>query len=304
MSESLLNELIVGFGIGLAFLLSGCVNLLFHSRRPSATIVMAICASVAGGSLPAAYVPFDLALVSIVCSILGVTVVFVLGSNRLVITKLLGLICRPVAQSLFLILAGGAAVSLSITQLSSSENESDELDLELMSVPPHASLQIVKDKNAGTDLGRSLTLREPIESRSSNELLQIDVRTVAERFQRNALLRLQPASDRSNCHGWVFTGGQYWIGPEDVELILEDNGYESVSDPRTGDLVIYRDHGKIVHSAIVHSAIPGHAVLVEGKWAYLSVFLHSVDDSCYGRVYNYYRSHRSGHVLAGLIQDP
>ena len=29
----------------------------------------------------------------------------------------------------------------------------------------------------------------------------------------------------SNCHGWVFTGGRYWIPIESVDTILNDNGY-------------------------------------------------------------------------------
>ena len=31
-----------------------------------------------------------------------------------------------------------------------------------------------------------------------------------------------------NCHGWLFTGGRYWVAGDQVEDILADNGYAQV----------------------------------------------------------------------------
>ena len=41
--------------------------------------------------------------------------------------------------------------------------------------------------------------------------------------------RVAPVDPACNCHGWVFTGGRFWVSGEDVPRILEDNGYRRVS---------------------------------------------------------------------------
>jgi hypothetical protein len=109
-----------------------------------------------------------------------------------------------------------------------------------------------------------------------------------------------PASDACNCHGWVFTGGRYWLSPTDVAAILAENGYLPVTDPQAGDLVIYRLGTEIAHTAVVRATGPDLPVLVEGKWGWMGVYLHPVDQSCYGRNVTYYRSPREGHLLVGL----
>ena len=42
-----------------------------------------------------------------------------------------------------------------------------------------------------------------------------------------ALIRTDEADVRYNCHGFVFTGGRYWIRGGYVEHILKDNGYST-----------------------------------------------------------------------------
>ena len=64
--------------------------------------------------------------------------------------------------------------------------------------------------------------------------------------------------------------------------------------------MIYRNDAGVTHTAVVRYVTPGMPVLVEGKWAWMGVFLHPVDRSCYGTNFAYYRSGRPGHVLAGL----
>ncbi len=110
----------------------------------------------------------------------------------------------------------------------------------------------------------------------------------------------------TNCHGWVFTGGRFWLDVRVVEQVLRDNGYEPVEVPRVGDLVIYRGPGgEIVHSAVVRFADPGRPVLVEGKWGGDEVHLHPVDQSMYGTDFTYYHSPRPGHTLTVIdTSDP
>jgi hypothetical protein len=101
-----------------------------------------------------------------------------------------------------------------------------------------------------------------------------------------------------NCHGWVFTGGQYALSPEGVEMILADNGYELVTTPQAGDIVIYRTlSGEILHTGLVRTVLAQDMVLVESKWGPLGRFLHFPEDQPYSASYTFYRSPRHGHLL-------
>src|SRR5262249_33273989 len=105
----------------------------------------------------------------------------------------------------------------------------------------------------------------------------------------------------SNCHGWVFAAGRYWVPGNAVEAILRDNGYAEVTAPRPGDLAVYRgSDGGVSHTAGVRDVSDGMPVLVEGKWGALGVFLHPADKSPYGTDVRFYRSPRHGHTLAGI----
>jgi len=114
------------------------------------------------------------------------------------------------------------------------------------------------------------------------------------------LIRTGPATEVTNCHGWVFTAGEYWLAPDDVELILTDNNYESVSEPGPGDLVIYREGSKLLHSGVVRTLMNDGSILVESKWGWMGTFIHPVGGTCYGRGVTYYHSLRGGHTLTGL----
>jgi hypothetical protein len=118
------------------------------------------------------------------------------------------------------------------------------------------------------------------------------------------LIRTAPPDGRCNCHGWVYTGGRYLVAAGDVDRILHDNGYEAVTGPRVGDLVVYRAQGGCpAHSAVVRVATDDGLVLLESKWNTLGVYLHAPEDYAPGLTWTYYRSPRSGHVLRGLTPD-
>jgi hypothetical protein len=153
---------------------------------------------------------------------------------------------------------------------------------------------------ATTDAGRPVELLEPMVTRLPAEARVAEARTLANLGAAQRMIRLQPATDGCNCHGWVFAGGRYWLGPDDVEHILTDNGYNTVSDPRPGDVAIYREGGTIVHTGIVRTGGAGTPVLVESKWGWMGVFLHRPEDTCYGLHYTFYRGPRELHTIAGL----
>lgn len=110
------------------------------------------------------------------------------------------------------------------------------------------------------------------------------------------LIRTAEHDPGSNCYGWVFTGGRYWINGRDVENILADNGYQRVYEPQSDDVIIYRGKiGEVIHAAVVRST--GDLVMIEGKWSCMGVYLHAADQYPYSQSYDYYRSDRKGHLL-------
>jgi hypothetical protein len=155
-----------------------------------------------------------------------------------------------------------------------------------------------------TDRGHPVPVHEPTDPRARAELAALETRMLDGNGAGTHVIRRQPADDRSNCHGWVFTGGRYWVNGADVESILADNGYRVVAEPRPGDLIVYRQNGAVAHSAVVRYVTPGLPVLVEGKWGVTGVYLHAAGESIYGPDFAYYRADRPTHVLAGLDVPP
>jgi hypothetical protein len=152
---------------------------------------------------------------------------------------------------------------------------------------------------ATSDRGTPIVLKEPI-PREPVDLAAAEEKVLRTSQLGEHVIRRGSASDESNCHGWVFTGGKFLLGPDDVELILKENGYEAVDLPQTGDVAVYRSNGAISHTAVVRYVTEGQPVLVEGKWGNLGIFLHPADKSTYGTDYTFYRSPRTGHLLAGV----
>ena len=172
---------------------------------------------------------------------------------------------------------------------------------EIISQP---STRLAPEVHTVTDLGRRVRVRAVEEDRSI-EVRQASEQRVLNEFRSNGrIIRLTQVDDSCNCHGWVFTGGRYWVSQHDVEHILVDNGYEVVTDPRPGDLAIYRDTHEISHTGVVRAVVEGMEPLVVGKWGWMGVFLHPANDSMYGTNYQFYRSLREGHLLAGLESLP
>ena len=119
------------------------------------------------------------------------------------------------------------------------------------------------------------------------------------------VIQTELPNDRCNCHGWTFADGQYVIRGQDVDCILAENNYVPVTDPRVGDLIIYRgEDGHVLHSGIVRAVGADGFVLVESKWGFLGRYLHEPDVQCYSPYYTYYRSERPGHRLIGLPAPP
>ena len=77
----------------------------------------------------------------------------------------------------------------------------------------------------------------------------------------------------SNCYGWTFTGGRFAID-DDIDIILEDNGYQEVEIPQPGDLAVYERSGTILHVGIVRRCGEKGEATIESKWGARARYHH------------------------------
>jgi hypothetical protein len=163
--------------------------------------------------------------------------------------------------------------------------------------PPAAqvdSLPVLTDNSASTDRDRVIPLYLH-ESADESNLIRVEKRNAA--LYALSLIRTEAMEPHHNCHGWIFTGGRYWIRNEYVDSILADNGYQMVEKPRAGDLIIYRgDGGNMLHSGLVR-VVDDRLVLIESKWGIMGRYVHPPAEQPYALTWTYYRSSRQGHLL-------
>ncbi|MFO0903276.1 MAG: hypothetical protein U0939_09770 [Pirellulales bacterium] len=160
-----------------------------------------------------------------------------------------------------------------------------------------------------TDLGRDFPLlRFSTEEASADqagddpEALVDPLALVPEPYRLRVIIAHSEASP-ANCHGWVFTGGKFLVQSRYVDRILEDNDYHVVSQPRVGDLIIYRnEEQEPVHTGLVKAVGNDGFVLIESKWGALETFYHLPEDQVYSPNYNYYRSTRPNHLILLLLR--
>jgi hypothetical protein len=191
------------------------------------------------------------------------------------------------------LLAISAAGALSITFRSDPQFGDDEFPM-----PAAATFHFLDGIVAVTDSGRELSLCAYDESAS---LLEEERGILGLSQYQHQLIRLAAPQTECNCHGWIYTGGQYAIRSRDVDAILADNGYLVVPQPEAGDLAIYRTPtDEIAHTALVRLVSNDGSIFVESKWGPLGVYLHPVAAQPYGNRHAFYRSSRAGHAVAVL----
>lgn len=171
----------------------------------------------------------------------------------------------------------------------------------IMELPPDPPVQAVASdepiptsRSALTDRGRSIRMYTRLVADKS-EVSKVEKE--AKRLYSLDFIRVSEPDSACNCHGWIFTNGQYWVPADKVDSILADNDYLKVEYPRVGDLVVYRDSSEqIVHSGIVRLA-NDNLTLIESKWGHGGRYLHRPADQTYSTVWSFYRSPRLGHLL-------
>jgi hypothetical protein len=301
MSSDAFRELVVVFSTGLGLLVVGLAFILVGTRSRlnwAASVLFAACAAGVG---PVAFNLAEFALIPTAAVIFTVLAISALRSRRLAsaIASAYRCVASPVGAIALLLTAGVALMAGSLARHTIAEEAAMDRDTSLMEMtftpPKTAPADSVELR---TDKGIPIRALAAVEMRPAKVIGPAEHSLLEQQGFQERIIRTGPASDACNCHGWVFTGGRYWLAPGDVERILAENAYEPVSDPQPNDIAIYRNSDVISHTAIIRSATPGQPILVEGKWGWMGVFIHEVGSSCYGQHYTFYRSARIGHALA------
>jgi hypothetical protein len=153
-----------------------------------------------------------------------------------------------------------------------------------------------------TDAGRVIQLfANP--STQLNSPSALDAENKIGRRYAAQLLQVSPPDPTCDCHGWVFAGGRHWVMSSAIDDILGDNGYQEISSPEVGDLIVYRSEigGIVTHTGLVRT-VDGTELFVESKWGPLGRYLHAPANQPFGTAWAFYRSPRVGHALT--IREP
>ncbi len=295
--------------VGLGLFLAGGLNLLLGrgGRRVwlRVAVTLAVCGLVVAGLSALTRQELALRTGGFLAGVLLAVTLFSSAWFGRRIASLVATFQKPAARW-GLVALGGLGVALAsgfaFDRADEAANEQSLHNLEMAT--SRVSSQPTDRANATTDRGNRVVLKEATDPRAVSELRDPEEKILRDAAFRDQLIRRGGPADQSNCHGWVFSGGRFLLSPEDVELILKENGYHETQEPRAGDLVVYRQSGAVAHTAIVRYVSEGQPVLVEGKWGVMGVFLHPADKSFYGTEYSFHRSARSGHLLVGLGGSP
>lgn len=226
------------------------------------------------------------------------------GMTHTIANHLLSSTRRPAVSGGCALLTGLCVVAFALAKFDHDDHQMLEESTNFLEMVNARPILLPSEEHATTDNGSQIVVNYPVQPRSKAEIVPAEKHILSDLNFDDKTIRTQVANDYCNCHGWVFTGGRFWLDGGSVDSILRENDYVPVVEPKAGDVVIYREGTNVSHTAIVRYAQPGQPVLVEGKWGWMGVFLHGVEDSCYGKQFTYYRSPREGHLLVGMGGKP
>jgi hypothetical protein len=168
--------------------------------------------------------------------------------------------------------------------------------VEMLVAPDPGVLVSKSEVIACTDRGTPIDLAERQMTEEAFQAYVENIRRSLRGLSEKAMLRAQPMVE-SNCHGWVFAKGEHIVRGEEVQLILDENGYRGVFEPEANDVVLYRnDSGAILHTGLVRGFLEG-AVIVESKWGIGALYMHIAEEQPYSQNISYWRTARGSHDL-------
>ena len=106
-----------------------------------------------------------------------------------------------------------------------------------------------------------------------------------------------------DCHGYTFTGGAFWINNNQIDSLLDGDGYTKTATPKVGGVMIQRDKdGKIFHSANIIGVNPRKGEVIVKEAVGVIVFKNSDENKTRLR-YNTYKTDGS-HGTIEFYQRP
>lgn len=233
----------------------------------------------------------------------GIGLLLRTAGTALVIRCMAQLLAHHRIQSLALIVLGFSSIlawcSWGGHQVSELDNESEVWGWKAPALCKKAPFQFV------TDRGRPVGTYVPKNSSNAALSIESEDRYLQQYNMTGRVIRTAKPDISSNCHGWVFTAGRFWISCDEIDMILHDNGYVEVSAPQLNDLVVCRGvEGSALHTAVVRMVKEDGSVIVESKWGKKGTFLHAPDDQLYADDIHYYRTSRGSHLLLGPDGKP
>jgi hypothetical protein len=199
------------------------------------------------------------------------------------------------AKSAWIVILGTSLVAsryFAAQVLKSLDDEEPAAAVDLEDVP-------ILSTQAVTDKGRSVPL---FHFKVHSTAAEAERFIHADEKQLSQFIRLYEAKPTANCHGWVFTSGQYGIRDPEIAGILSDNAYTETAEPSEGDLAIYAIDNHITHSGVVRIVNARGPVLVESKWGPFGVYLHAVEQQPFTGKCKFYRTSRPDHLL--VLRSP
>ena len=152
-----------------------------------------------------------------------------------------------------------------------------------------------------TDRGRRVQTYESVGAVPSEHPSEVEAAILTRFALDHRVIRVAGPDLVCNCHGWTFGGGQCWLNSAEAEQILGENGYNPVPVPRCGDVVVYENgSGHPIHSGVVVGLDRAGEVLVESKWAWIGLYIHSVENQPYSTRWEFYHSERPDNSLYGV----
>jgi hypothetical protein len=209
---------------------------------------------------------------------------------------------RPVVQGAGMVVLSAALLGYAIHRIDQGlENELTGTDFALAQMADPLDEGSAAAFTATTDGGRSI----PLFMASASAVPagpDAETRFLRDLKLEKKLIQTAPADLRYNCHGWVFTGGQFWLRSAMVEAVLADNSYVAVKQPLSGDVAVFRNAvGEVTHTGLVRASGKDGGVLIESKWGRFGRYVHGPDEHGYrGQNVTYYRTTRGTHLLKGL----
>src|SRR5436190_16522020 len=212
MSDEHFLRLFPAVCAGFGLLLAGGVNLLLLRRGVVVRLVATLLALGAAVGGAAALNQPGVATGTIQILAIGLLPCLLLSSRRLVdgVAGFVKFCQRPGVRFGVLTVAGVGVVIGSIVvfertdeqMLAASESEMDLLYARVPTTPSERA-------KATTDRGTTIVLKEPAGTLDGDRLSAAEDKLLRDAKLGDQVMRRGPNGEKTNCHGWVFTGGKF-----------------------------------------------------------------------------------------------